>query len=840
MTCLEKAIFNTFFDSKLYSCRTILYLLFGLYFSIFLSSCGPTSIYNNHGPDKNLANTTGETRGGGGGGTGDGGGGQGISCNADVKDKSLRNRLFVRDIFEAITNHRRTMKVINSPFENSDKVDAGSIKVLVDSIKLYFGPASSNLDFATESFWTDFANKISFVNEETPLFPSNDANSPIALPVGCEIVQIAYWDESAGSSEEGTLYVDQKRWRQLDQFNKIALLSHEFFFKQARKAKYKSSDFVRNKVGQLLSTEGLEPLFKDWVPASDPRIHDLLPDAKDGFKVCTGNSSEDPSAQLLFYQYKGKDNFQHFVFPMLKSNSINFSLLQPAHFVGFNPKENLNLSAMSDLWVYDSEFPGKTDDLMTSNLEGDEDLFLSMRYNGSGTLFEKSKFSIGQDIREALNILGKYGKAVLWSNYINTMEQPIQVSIINSVLGKESRGKDLKSWEDLIVLANKQIESRFLSISKETIGNRSFQIKQEALTKKILIAISILNSEIEDAARIGIYPEGFPKWNSSLHGLSKELSIFYTADHPLKKDLPAILYKLNLNTYGERDIEEYLGREVFQSFRQDFQFSNEPGNMFLKQGNLSLNFKLKCNGYATIFNATTKSDNGSKMSSKSKSPININYKIEDNDFRSNHSGSKAEELKSILEKVRNRWYKIPKFHPMTEIKCDIENLVSFFISEKTSPEKYQKFWSKNFDACDGDKWLNCDELNMLASDLNDETSISVVSCNEYFRYSELYSGLFFSSKNNKPARRGCFILKMNSKMNNYFIYFENQELSKAWKEFLGIEKEGDGNNIAKVEHVNVSKSETEIKNSNERGVSKSNKSFFDVPVLLFVRRVPLK
>lgn len=832
-TCLEKANFNTFFDSKLYSCRTILHLLFGLYFSIFLSSCGPTSIYNNnHGPDKNLANKTGETRGGGGGGTGDGGGGQGISCNADVKDKSLRNRLFVRDIFEAITNHRRTMKVINSPSEDTDKVDAGSIKVLVDSIKLYFGPASSNLDFATERFWTDFANKISFVNEETPLFPSNDANSPIALPVGCEIVQIAYWDESAGSSEEGTLYVDQKRWRQLDQFNKIALLSHEFFFKQARKAKYKSSDFVRNRVGQLLSTEGLEPLFKDWVPASDPRVHDLLPDAKDGFKVCTGTSSEDPSAQLLFYQYKGKDNFQHFVFPMLKSNSINFSLLQPAHFIGFNSKENINLSAMSDLWVYDSEFPGKTDDLMTSNLEGDEDLFLSMRYNGSGTLFEKSKFSIGQDIREALNILGKYGKVVLWSNYINTMEQPIQVSILNSVLGKEDGGKELKSREELIVLANKSIESRFLSIFKDTKGNRAFQEKQEAITKKILIAISILNSEIDEAIKSGIYPEGFPKWNASLRGLSNELSVLYMGVHPLRKGLPAILYKLKLNTYGKNDIEENLGREGFQISRHDVQIPTGPGNLFLKQGNLSLSFKLKCRGYTTIYAESTKRDSGSKLPPKRKSDSNIIYKFDDADFRDDYSNIGDYEFPSISKNALNLWYKTPKFRPMTEKKRDIENLVLLLISEKVTPEKYQKFWSTNYHACDGSKWLSCNELNMLASDLNDETNMSVVSCSKYFKYSDIYIGSFFSNLNRRPALRGCFILKMNSKMNNYFIYFENQELSESEKEIFEGEKEsGDSNDIAKKENEAVDMSEPNI--------SKAIENDIDTPVFLFVKRVPL-
>lgn len=442
-------------ELKPFGCRTILQFLFCLALPVSLISCGPTSINNYHGSDKVLANGNSETRGGGG--TGDGGGGQGIVCTSEVKEERLKNRLFVRDIFEAIINHHRNMKYVESPSASLDKVDPQAIKVLVDSIKLYFGPATRNLEFGNEKFWTDFAERISFLNEETPLFPSNDANSPIALPVGCQITQLAYWDESAGSASDGTLYVDKKKWQQLDQFNKIALLAHEYFFKQARKAGYKNSDFTRFKVGQLLSVEGLEPISKEWAPAKDPRVKDILPESKNGFKFCQGTSSEDPAAQLYFYQYEGKDKFQHFVFPFLKSNSINLNLFQGKDFT-IDPKA-YQLPAATDLLIYGSDFDDDPESLFLKSNDNE----LTLWYKGTGLLYEPggaaTLVSTVHAVQSAMENLSNFNKTVLWLNHTTSANQTIQFSLLNPAINYNlAKKRRVKTRESLTASINRKIE----------------------------------------------------------------------------------------------------------------------------------------------------------------------------------------------------------------------------------------------------------------------------------------------------------------------------------------------------------------------------------------------
>lgn len=763
---------------------------------MFIISCGPSSINHYHGPDKSLVSENTQTRGGGGGGTGDGGGGQGIACSGEVKDDKLKNRLFVRDIFEAIINHRRTMKSVEGTAESSDKVDAQAIQVLVNSIKYHFGPATSNLEFGNEKFWIEFAEKISFLNEDTPLFPSNDANSPIALPVGCQITQLAYWDESAGSASEGTLYVDRKRWQQLDQFNKIALLAHEYFFKQARKAGYKNSDFIRYKVGQLLSVEGLEPIFKEWIPAKDPRVKDILPESKNGFKYCTGTSAEDPTAELQFYQYEGKDKRQHFVIPFLKTNTINFSLLQDIHF-NFDPKVNTWLAEGTDSLIYGTDFGGE-DEVARIVLMSDNVFSGVMNFNfwyyGTGLFFTSgdlaSEVSVKKDIRSLMTQLKSSKKPSIWATSINSASQSIQISLLNPFLDYKEVERKLKSKEDLITSANGRIEnSLYRLLASSDLG-------VAAKYSKINNAIAILNKEIDDAVKQGVYPGEFINWVSSLEELGRfgkirksdvanELEGFGWADYRvLKSELPSLLFKIKLNNYDESDVDHGIGSYGFNYYNQ---ISGDGpigrGKIQLRQGNSSLKLDMTCKDFTTVFSSKT---------------------------MRNYLFDSAPNIKV------NIGYELNSFAIEDEKPVEVINFLKFITTKKSNFETNQNFWNTNKYRCDRyyvGEGLNCDDFKMFAADLSNETKIDVFPCKVYHEKLGIYDGFRESRIDDGTiVRNSCAILKLNSSMNSYIINFSNYY---EQPEYLNQ------SNVEKVESVGA-------KDNNDNSSHK----------ILFIRRIP--
>lgn len=314
-------------------CKTVVHRPVVMVLAIILGfggvSCSPsgdtTNLFNTYGSDKKLPDDDGYS---GGGGTGDGGGGQGVLCSEGVSSPKFKSKLFVRDLFEEeYTSNNEIVKLDQKISSSFLGVSDEAFKLLMRQLGRYFGPAMTKMEFGTEEFWRSFVKRIAFIEDSAKLRVSRDANSPIALPNGCKIVQIAFWSDSIGREQGGTLYVDKKHWDQLDQVNKIALLIHEYFFKEARMAGFKNSDFVRAKVGQLFLSTVSTPLFSKWRPSASRLVSHLLPNRKTGFKYCVGLSDQDPKAKVILYQYEGSDGNPYFVIPYLKSNLFTKSSL---------------------------------------------------------------------------------------------------------------------------------------------------------------------------------------------------------------------------------------------------------------------------------------------------------------------------------------------------------------------------------------------------------------------------------------------------------------------------------------------------------------------------------
>jgi hypothetical protein len=344
-----------------------------------LAACTENKTINQTNPPVSQAG--GQTRtsdpdGWGGGSTGDGGGGQGVMCSDEVADSRLKGRLFVRDVFEALYNKKLTMALDTLGDAGTDKVDEKAFKFLNQKLMNFYGASMTIQEFALNGFWEKFEQKISFLDSTTNLIPSKDDKSPIALPRGCSLVQIAYYSESGGIGEEGTLFVDKANWKNLDQFNKVALLAHEYFFRWARASGFKSSDYVRNKVGRLLSEEGLPAILPNWEPSDDPALKKVernmyLPKHSKGFKACFGSTRAQQGAMILF-QYQDVNGLQNLVWVRLGNGNTSMPPFESARtwFDPADPKYDL-LAAATDFLHQTPDHPASARDRLrlTNKLE---------------------------------------------------------------------------------------------------------------------------------------------------------------------------------------------------------------------------------------------------------------------------------------------------------------------------------------------------------------------------------------------------------------------------------------------------------------------------------------
>lgn len=723
---------------------------------ILLNACGQGSTNNYYSnPEKSGSTQFDSSMSGGGGGTGDGGGGQGVQCG-NTSDSRLRNQLFVRDIFEAISNHGRVMKTVSAQNPDDRDISEEAIDMLIKSIVQYLGPASVTLDFAQSSFWKDFSNRISFVGEDKELFPSKDANSPIALPKSCNIVQIAYWDESPGMSEDGTLYVSKQLWEKLDQFNKIALLAHEYFFKQARKAKFRNSDLTRYKIGQLLSKEGLQPLFKNWEPSLDLRAKNFLPKSRKGFKLCEGTSAEDSTAKIQLVQYEGQAKTQHLVFPLISSKSINTNPLTPNNF-SIIPEKNSIFIEGTDLLLFQSKFKDASDTSMYgltvhdwSKWWFDNNGMLSMRKNGHLPDFNKKLLS-------TVTRIG--GAADVWRGHIETPQTPIQVVIQNPLRGPllERTESKMKSKEDLINTTHEIVKTSIINCGIIQVPGQIYAA-----------AIAKLNSDVDDAIRSGTYPnDGFPNWILSLkkfeqyvktqeqleadgnqitkETLQKQLCSFSQYDQLVNK-VPYMLYNLKLNNYSSSEI-----RTIFQ----DSGFYPKPlaeivpmqslplGKVTISQDQTTLTFDLKCKDYSEVYSKIVGPYKGGRVDFSPNSNINAIYGERSQADIDDKYGTSPETLRFLTR--------------------------YFAVNDPALNESYSAF----------SKCLNlrrmrdqsCDDYDQFSFELKNESTITADFCGNH------------GFRDEDTETFGCAIIKMNGTQNSYIIRFLH---SDNWENSAGV------------------------------------------------------
>ncbi|QLY24809.1 hypothetical protein [Bdellovibrio sp. KM01] len=554
--------------------KCVVHLLFSL--MLFSSlACTENKTIQNNPPATSQAsgNTrTSDPDGWGGGGTGDGGGGQGVLCSDEMKDTTLRGKLMVRDVYEAQYNYRRTMVTQGLGPAGTEKVDEATVNFILAALKRYYGPALRDTDIGYAKYWTDFSQKISFVPDQASLYPSKDANSPLALPKGCSIVQIAYWDESAGVVEDGTLYVDKTLWLKLDQFNKAALLAHEYFFKRAREAGFTNSDYARYKVGQLLSVEGMPPLFPGWVPSKDPQLAYALPDSPKGYKSCSGSAGERGSF-IKLYQYKDDKGIQRIVIPSLKSSNYSLPPFQSVT-TSFTPGPTDILGLITDQFIVDNLDPVPMD-------------FNQNSITGRTDATHRGLENLSREII-ALNI--------------PTKNRTVKLAILNPMADEVARGKDeLKSSAELALQMNYEIEERLLK-AVGLVG---------ASKEEVLGAIAALNAEIDDALKTGIFPNGFPRWQAELIKIEKHMrasatgvvASFSVARHTdLSAELPVVLYRIKQGTYSESEVVRVMSSEAYKKInnkvRKLVQFS-------LSVDDNKLDYGLDCDTYSDVYRKIT-------------------------------------------------------------------------------------------------------------------------------------------------------------------------------------------------------------------------------------------
>lgn len=744
-TNVSKSKLIAFQEAILSNCLTICQSIALVVLSAFiLTACGPERTTNNYGVGAAGMSGSGQTKDpgdGSGGSTGDGGGGQGIQCE-NTKDLNLSGKLYVRDIYEAIHNHSRTMKTIPNDISGTEHISPEAIQVLTDSLKSYLGPASHDIEFTKNSFWEDFLKKIVFLDDQMTLVPSTDANSPISLPRGCKVVQIAYWDESPGQAEEGTLYVNKRLWTKLNQLNKVGLLAHEYFFKQARKAQYKNSDATRNKVGELLSTKGISPLFKNWLPSLDKKYSEIFPRYKSGFKMCRGTSPEDPSAKLLFYQYEGANKTQHLVIPVLASNNINASLLSGTNFT-FDPEKNNDLAMVNDLMIYQTVL--STDTLEPTQGADDNLLYWYTRWFDERD-FPSYPLNLGKKeyLDEALTSLSEKNE-LIWSVFLQSSPRSIKFSIVNPAADKLSPpALNPKSRDELIYAFQKSI-SRILKDCSAT--------QQDS--DRMIVA---LNKEISDSIKAGEHPRSFPIWNSLLKKLDPTKCD--AIDEPaFQHEMPSLLYSLTINTYEADTITHWLER--LGQPKKKWTHLSAP-RIQVSQDNSILNFDLHCDDYESLY----------KKLEEKRMPRPVLVL----------GNKKVVRIKHINDEDAFENRKFYRDQGMTYL---IKHLS---LNEPNDAEDYRRGFLIPGSKCDRKpnfRNIECTDEEQFEVEFVLEKKIEVTACN-----SEALSTTVDQNSNLSPEV--CAVIKMTSTNHSFKTYFRTNkkgDLSFTFIRFLGIAKE---------------------------------------------------
>ncbi|WP_220128759.1 hypothetical protein [Bdellovibrio sp. KM01] len=548
------------------------------------AACTESTTINQAPPPSSQAsgNTrTSDPDGWGGGGTGDGGGGQGVYCSPEVSEARLKDRLIVRDVYEAEFNYQLKMTGENLGPAGTSEVAQESYSYLLKTLSRFYGPAMFYEKVAKLKYWQDFVGAISFVPSGVKLRPSQDANSPLDLPKGCQLVQIAYWSESAGSNDQGVLFVDPVSWKKLDQFNKVALLAHEHYFKIARMAGTKDSDYIRKKLGQLFSTEGLPALFLDWAPASDPKLNGLLPESSKGFKICQG-VDQSLRGQLVYYQYQDKFDRQTILWTGIRAGNKQMRPFEAAYQT-FKKDDGMYdvLAGVSDRFY----------DKMKGVKAADADkLGVPLAISGSGLT------AAGQDALD-------FGDKIPGPSF-QTFSSEGYISINNPLFG-------YTSYEKREILPREKLLNLVYAGAIEVFTDNPDKAKVTDKTQ-VLQALSILNNEIDEGIKQGIYPRGFPKWTAEVQKFEKAGVKLTEWERKYAYQLiPTGIYHFRFGQYTYDDVDAVLGVDGFVKLNK-----RDDGEVSVEIDEKRTNFYLNCFSYDQVYQSIVAKDAAKPASQK--------------------------------------------------------------------------------------------------------------------------------------------------------------------------------------------------------------------------------
>lgn len=169
-----------------------------------------------------------------------GGGGMGVVCKNANGEESVR----LLDIYEAQVAGKKFIELTGELLEDLHTIGKRIYPRNPEKIGSFAVEALMN------SFW--FKN----IPEDTVLNPTDDA-LPALLPKECSIKQIASYQN------QELIYVDQTLHEKLDYLNQLALVAHEYIYKNERDGDVKDSRYTRLIIGMALEKDlGIIPF--DW------------------------------------------------------------------------------------------------------------------------------------------------------------------------------------------------------------------------------------------------------------------------------------------------------------------------------------------------------------------------------------------------------------------------------------------------------------------------------------------------------------------------------------------------------------------------------------------------
>lgn len=183
------------------------------------------------------------------------GGGKAVVCR-DSQNNIKHIELL--DLFEGESIYGLTAKTFG---ETQDENLLGAKDILMKAFAKMNSGVS--IEYSIDQVLRDFR----LLPPDVKLAPVDDA-APIVIPVGCELEQLAYYQNNQN------LLVDQNLWNALDGRSKAALIMHEVIFLQMRFEGDKDSRNARRIVAHLFSEY-------QWIPVMDGvMIDDVLCYAK--------------------------------------------------------------------------------------------------------------------------------------------------------------------------------------------------------------------------------------------------------------------------------------------------------------------------------------------------------------------------------------------------------------------------------------------------------------------------------------------------------------------------------------------------------------------------------